>query len=109
MVMHICCGKKDSGRPSEKLPDRKGIEAWAGGCRGGGRVLGMCGIKYKLDENLLGVTYGDAPSLGWRAHSDGLWASFPAHDSMTGGKRQLIHWHQHCISKRRGPCLTTQD
>lgn len=38
---------------------------------------------------------------GGRA-SDGLWTSFPAlvfSDSTTEGKRQLIHWHQHRISK----------
>lgn len=110
--MHICCSKKDSGRPSEKLPDHKGIETWAAACWGSGRVLVMCGLKYELDKNWLSMTYRDAPAWKWRAGSDGLRTSFPDLffcDSMTEGKRQLICWHQYCVSKRKVPCLTTQD
>lgn len=58
------------------------------------------------------MTHKDAPALGWRAGSQGLWTSLPDSffcDCMTEGKRQLSHWHQHCLSKSRVSCLTTQD
>lgn len=58
------------------------------------------------------MTHKDAPALGWRAGSCGLWTSLPDSffcDCTTEGKRQLSHWHQHCLSKSRVSCLTTQD
>jgi len=94
--------QKDPGRPSEKPPDRKGIGTWDAGRWGSGRVLVRCGLKCEQNRSLLVVTHRDAPALGWRASSDGLWSPLLDLffcDSLTEGKRQLMHWPHPCVSE----------